>query len=171
MASKIEKVENLEMSTVGRGICQENWKSWKMRNIQLSTWKMTKSLNNMKNEKCALKVLEYGKKIENHGKWETSTWRFEKWRNHWKPWKMRNAHCWTWNMARKLKKTAKWEIHNLWREIWWGKIKKVENLEMPILGRGIWQENWKSWKMRNNHLTTRKMRKSLKIVKNYKCTL
>ena len=26
--------------------------------------------------------VEYGKKTENHGKWETSTWRLEKWRNH-----------------------------------------------------------------------------------------
>jgi hypothetical protein len=36
---------------------------------------------------------------------ETLTWRLEKWRNHWKKWKMRNAHCRTRNMARKLKFT------------------------------------------------------------------
>ena len=29
--------------------------------------KMTKSLKNMKNEKCTLKDLEYGEKNENHG--------------------------------------------------------------------------------------------------------
>ena len=141
---KLKKVENLEMSTVGRGIWQENWKSWKMRNIHLTTWKMTKSLKNVKNEKCSLKDLEYGEKTENlgnweihtlggeirrgklkkldnlemstvaheiwqetenHGNWKTSTWRLEKWRNPWKTWKMRNAHCRTWNMARKLKIT------------------------------------------------------------------
>ena len=28
--------------------------------------------------------MEYGKKTEKHGKWETSTWRLEKWWNHWK---------------------------------------------------------------------------------------
>ena len=42
----------------------------------------------------------------------------------------------------------------LGREIWRGKLKNVENLEMPTVGRGIWQENRKSWKMRNIHLTT-----------------
>ena len=63
---------------------------------------MTKSLKNVKNEKCTLKDLEYGEKIENH---------------------------------RKL------DIHTLGREIWRGKLKKVENLEMSTVGRGIWQEN------------------------------
>ena len=29
----------------------------------------------------------------------------------------------------------------LGREIWRGKLKKVDILEMPTLGRGIWQEN------------------------------
>ena len=33
------------------------------------------------------------------------------------------------------------EIHNLGREIRRGKLKKVENLEMSTVGRGIWQEN------------------------------
>ena len=34
----------------------------------LTTRKMTKSLKNVKNEKCTLKDLEYGEKTENHGK-------------------------------------------------------------------------------------------------------
>ena len=55
---KRKKVENLEMPTVGRGIWQENWKSWTMRNIHLTTWKLTKSLKNVKHEKCTLKHLE-----------------------------------------------------------------------------------------------------------------
>ena len=37
-----------------------------MRNIHLPTRKMTKSLQNVKNEKCTLYDLEYGKKTENH---------------------------------------------------------------------------------------------------------
>ena len=53
---------------------------------------------------------------------------------------MRNAHCRTWNMARKLKITEN-EKYTLGREIWRGKLKKVENLEMSTVGRGIWQEN------------------------------
>ena len=31
--------------------------------------------------------------------------------------------------------------HTLGREIWRGKLKKVENLEMSTVGREIWQEN------------------------------
>jgi hypothetical protein len=104
----LKKVENLEMSTVGHGIWQENWKSWKMRNIHLTTWKMTKPLKNVKNEKCTLLYLEYGEITENHGKWE---------------------------------------IHTLGSEIWRGKLKKVENLEMSTVGHGIWQdtENYGKW--------------------------
>ena len=44
---------------------------------------------------------------------------------------MRNAHCRTWIMVRKLK--------------------KLENLEVSTVGRGIWQENSKKWKMRQKH--------------------
>jgi len=66
--------------------------------------------------------MEYDKKTENHGKWETSTWhlkndeiieKLEKWEMHtlgheiwqgnWKGGKFRNVHCRTWNMARKPK--------------------------------------------------------------------
>ena len=62
-------------------------KGGKFRNVQCRTWnmarklkimendkhylttlKMTKSLKNVKNEKCTLKDLEYGEKTENHGK-------------------------------------------------------------------------------------------------------
>ena len=38
-------------------------------------------------------------------------------------------------------KREKREIPTLGREIWRGKLKKVENLEMSTVGRGIWQEN------------------------------
>ena len=41
----------------------------------------------------------------------------------------------------KTENHGKCEIHNLGREIWQGKLKKVENLEMSTVGRGIWQEN------------------------------
>ena len=67
--------------------------------------------------------------------------------------KNENAHCRTWNMARKLTIMEN-EIHTLGREIWRENLKKVDNLEMSTVGHGIWQENCKSWKMRNNHLTT-----------------
>ena len=134
------------MSTIGRGIWQENCKSWKRRNIQLTTWKMTKSLKNLKNGKCTLKDLEYGEKTENH---------------------------------------RKWEIHNFGRKIWWGKLKKLENLEMSTVERRIWQEkwnhekwetstwrlekwrnHWKTWKVRNAHFMTWNMARKLKIMEN-----
>ena len=51
---------------------------------------------------------------------------------------MRNAHCRTWNMARKLKITENEKYNTLGREIRRGKLKKVENLEMSTVGRGIW---------------------------------
>ena len=54
---------------------------------------------------------------------------------------MRNEHCRTWNMARKFENHGKCEIHTLGHEIWRGKLKKVENLEMSTVGCGIWQEN------------------------------
>ena len=41
----------------------------------------------------------------------------------------------------KTENHGKGEIHTLGREIWRGKLKKVENLEMSTVGRGIWQEN------------------------------
>ena len=44
-------------------------------------------------------------------------------------------------MARNVKITKNEKIHTLGREIWRGKLKKVENLEMSTVGIGIWQEN------------------------------
>ncbi|KRY63085.1 hypothetical protein T4D_3923 [Trichinella pseudospiralis] len=42
-------------------------------------------------------------------------------------------------MARKLKITE--NENNTRREIWRGKLKKLENLEMSTVGHGICQEN------------------------------
>ena len=41
----------------------------------------------------------------------------------------------------KTENQGKLEIHTLGREIWGGKLKKLENLEMSTVRRGIWQEN------------------------------
>ena len=43
--------------------------------------------------------------------------------------------------SKKTENQGKCEIQTLRREIWRGKLKKVENLEMSTVGRGIWQEN------------------------------
>ena len=57
-------------------------------------------------------------------------------------------------MARKLKITENEKYTLLGHEMWRGKLKKVEYLEMSTVGREKWQENRKSWKMRNIHLKT-----------------
>ena len=54
---------------------------------------------------------------------------------------MRNAHCRTWNMARKLKITENEKYTLLGHEMWRGKLKKVEYLEMSTVGLELWQEN------------------------------
>ena len=41
----------------------------------------------------------------------------------------------------KTENHKKLEIHTLGFEIWRGKMKKVENLEMSTVGRVLWQEN------------------------------
>ena len=41
----------------------------------------------------------------------------------------------------KTENHGKCEIHTLGREIWRGKLKKLEYLEMSTVGRGIWQES------------------------------
>ena len=65
---------------------------------------MTKSLKNVKNEKCTLQELEQGENTESHGKREIHTLGCEIWRGKLKKGgKFRNVHCSTWNMARKLK--------------------------------------------------------------------
>ena len=148
---KLKKVEKIAMSTVGRGIWQENWKSWKMRNIHLTTWKNTKSLKNLKNEKCTLKDLEYGEKTENHGKWEIHTLGREILRG-------------------KLKKVENLEMSTVGRFIWkqnWNSW-KTRNFHLTL---EKWQNHWKTWKMRNAHCRTWNMARKLKITENEKYTL
>ena len=49
---------------------------------------MTKSLKNVKNEKCTLKDLEYVEKTDQWGKWETHMVRTGIWRENSKTWKI-----------------------------------------------------------------------------------
>jgi hypothetical protein len=67
--------------------------------------------------------------------------------------KFRNVHCGTWNMARKLKimvigKHTLDDFKN--DEI----TEKRRKWEMHTVGPGLWQENWKSRKMRNTYFRT-----------------
>ena len=47
---------------------------------------------------------------------------------------------------------GKGEIHTLGREIWQGKLKKLDNLEMSTLGHGIWEEKLKIMENEKNPL-------------------
>jgi hypothetical protein len=66
--------------------------------------------------------------------------------------KFRNVHCRMWNMGRKLKIMEN-EKHTLDDLKMTKSLKNVKH-EKHTVGRGIWQENWKSWKMRNKHYRT-----------------
>ena len=125
---KLKKVENLVMSTVGHGKCQEKWKSWKMRNTYFRTWNMARNtekygkfrnihcrmrnmvrkLKIMEKEKHPLDDLKNDKITEKREKWEMHTVGPRIWCENWKSQKMRNSHFRTWKMARKTEK--RWKI-------------------------------------------------------------
>ena len=63
---------------------------------------MTKSLKNVKNEKCTLQDLKYGEKTENHGN-ENYTLQDVKYGEELKKVDNLEMSTRTWNMARKLK--------------------------------------------------------------------
>jgi hypothetical protein len=73
-------------------------------------------------------------------------------------------------MARKSEKREKREIHNvgpgIWQENW--KTRKMRNINSRTW---IWRESWKLWKMRHKHCLTWNMAKKLKKVKNETRTL
>ena len=159
------------MHTVGPGIWRGNWKSWKMRNIHFTTWKMTKSLKNVKNEKCTLEDLDYGENTENHGKLEIHTLGHEIWQGKLK--KVENIEMSTVGHGIWQENWKSWKTRNntLGDEILRRKMKKVENLKMSTLGHGIWQENWSHRNWDTSTWWLEKMAKSLKNLKNGKCTL
>jgi hypothetical protein len=79
---------------------------------------------------------------------------------HWKTWKMRNTHCRTWIMERKLKNVEN-EIKTLYELEYGEKHWKWRKREMHTVGPGICRENWKSWKMRNTNWTWWNMTKTI----------
>ena len=66
---------------------------------------------------------------------------------HWKGWKMRNAHCMMWNMASNTEKREKWEKHTVGPGLWRETLKKGGKWEMHTVGPGIWREidNFGKW--------------------------
>ena len=56
----------------------------------------------------------------------------------------------------KTENHGKWEIHTLGREIWRGKLKKMENLQMSTVGKktenhGKWVTS--TWRLKNDEMT------------------
>ena len=74
-------------------------------------------------------------------------------------------------MERKTKNGGKWEIHTVGLE----NDKKTENhgkWETHTVGHGIWQEHWKTCKLRNKHSFAWNMAgKMQKKMEKLKCTL
>ena len=96
-------------------------KGGKFWNVRCRTWNLARKLKIMENEKHPrddLKNDEITAKCQNEKCTLQELEYGEKTENH-----------------------RKGEIHTLGHEIWRGKLKKVENLEMSTVGREIWQEN------------------------------
>ena len=87
--------------------------------------------------------MKYGEK---HWKKENTTVRLEIWQENSNTWKMKNRHCRTWNMARKLK--------------------KVENEKHTLQDLEYGEKNRKTWKMRSTHCKSEIWRETLKTQKN-----
>ena len=123
---KLKKLDNLERYTLGHGIWQENWKSRKIinthfrtcniaiktekvgkfRNVDYRTCNMARTLKIMENEKNPLDDLKNDEISEKREKWEMHTVGPGIWQENWNSRKIRDAHFWTWNMARKTEKVG-----------------------------------------------------------------
>ena len=161
-----------------------------MRNALCRTWNMARKLKIMEIEKHTLDDMKNDEITEKREKWEIHSIGPRTWWENWKSRKMRNTHFRTWNEARKTEKGGKFRIVHCRTWNMATKLKIIENEKHPLddlknyevtekrakwkmhtVVPGIWRENWKSRKMRNIHLTTWKMTKSLKNVKNEKSTV
>ena len=158
------------MHTVGPGIWRENWKIWKMRNTEYRKWNILRNTQNRRKWEIHNVGPDEGEKTEKRGKWEKNTVGPEYGKKYWKTWKMRNAHCRTWNMLRKLK-IMEIEKHTL-LEVKYGEEQgKRGKWDMHTVGTWVWCENRNSWKIRNTHCRSWNMIRKLKNVENEKQTL
>ena len=149
----------------------KHWKTWKMRNTHCQIWIMVwnsekgskwemhtvwpgiwpKTLKHLENEKRTLSDLDYRVK-------------------QWKRFKMRNAHCLTWNMAKNTEKHGTWEMHTVGPGIW-KKMKKLENVKCTLYDLKYSERHWKTLKMRIAHYRTWIMGRNLKNMQNETQTL
>ena len=102
-------------------MARETENGGKFRNVHCRTWKMARKLKILEKEKYPLDDLKMTKSLK----------------------KVKNEKFTLQDLeyGEKTENHGKCEIHTLRREIWQGKLKKVENLAMSTVGRGIRQEN------------------------------
>ena len=65
MVRNSEKVEKLEIHTLGPGVWQEYRKSCKMRNTNCRIWNTARNSDNLKNEKYTSRIWVMAKKKKN----------------------------------------------------------------------------------------------------------
>ena len=141
---------------------------WDTKSVWPGIWQAT--LKHVENEKCIVYYLEYGEKTENHKKWETHTLGHEIWWGQWEMWKMRNTHCTTWIMTRKLKKVEN-EKHKLWDLEYGKKQWKTWKWDVHTVDLDYGEKTEKRGKGNANTVGTGIWRETLKNVQNEKNTL
>ena len=77
---------------------------------------------------------------------------------------MRNEHCRTWKLARKLKNVGN-ETQILYDLAYGKKHSKTWNMRNHTEGPGVWQEKGKSWKMRKTYCRNWNMTRNTKTWK------
>jgi hypothetical protein len=156
-----------------RNIARKTDKGGKLRNVHCRRWNMARKLKIMENEKHLLHDLKNDEITEKSEKWLMHTVGPGIWRENWKSWKMRNTHFRMWYMARKTEKGEKFRnvLCGTWNMARKEKImenekhplndlkndeisEKREKWEMHTVGPGMWQETWKSRKMRITYFRT-----------------
>ena len=78
-----------------------------MRKTHCRKRNVVRNIEKGENEKCKLQDLVYGDKLKDLENEKHTLQDMKYGEEHGKSWKMRNTHCRTWNMARKLKKRGK----------------------------------------------------------------
>ena len=133
-----EKLEKWKMHTVRPGIWRETWKSRKTRNTHFRKWNMSRKTvkyGKFWNVHCRTWIMARKLKIMENEKHLLTTWKMTKSLK-----KAKNEKCTLKDLeyGEITENHGKWEIYTLGREMRRGKLKKVENLEMSTVWRGIW---------------------------------
>ena len=103
MARKQKNVEMRHKHCLTWNMARNTKKRGNIRNAHCRTWIKVRKLKHVENETQTLYDLEYGEKHQKTWKIRLKLFDIKYGVKHSKTWKMRNAHCRTWSMVRKLK--------------------------------------------------------------------